>query len=230
MEECMKKEIERIIKEIKDIGKLPSLKAQGQKDELNTQIFTPSFIVEEMINLVGKEYVCDFSKTVLEPASGDGAFTTSILKSRLKSITKDDNFCHKSLLALATIYSLEIDEELVVEQRNNIFSVLCHYAARHNASLEYYNLAKLIIAHNIIWAKTEINDNQFGDSDAPDFGTYLSDKIGSKSSTDNDVKTFDILAPIVARYMPEGEKPIKFAVWSINPDLTYTYRLEDVNT
>jgi len=84
-----------------DSLKLASL---GSNDTEGYQVFTPEFIVKQMTEAVGPD-ILDFSKTVLEPTSGDGAFTTCILKKRLETIS--DNFEIESLKALSTIYSIE---------------------------------------------------------------------------------------------------------------------------
>lgn len=62
--------------------------SMGRNDTEGYQIFTPEFIVRDMCTAIGDE-IFDFSKTVLEPTSGDSAFTTYILRKRLETIIDD---------------------------------------------------------------------------------------------------------------------------------------------
>lgn len=149
---------EEKLNKIQDLDKYPDFDIQGSNDLDGFQIFTPGFIVDDMIKIVGKENINDFTKTVLEPASGDGAFTVRILESRLKTIKKDDDYFKKSLMALATIFSIEMDEELIIKQRTNIFSLLMYYAniRKENIPEGYIEVAKKIILTNFIWGESNI--------------------------------------------------------------------------
>lgn len=70
-----KKEIdyEAIKKKIKELDKVSFL-SHGENDDNGFQIFTPDFIVDGMMKAIGYSKIEDFSKTILEPTSGDGAF------------------------------------------------------------------------------------------------------------------------------------------------------------
>ena len=106
----------------------------GSEDDDGFQIFTPRFIVEDMVEAIGKKNILDINKTILEPTSGDGAFTVYILLERLKSIYKKnkDNFEIDSLKSLATIYSIEMDKSLILKQRNNIFTLISKFILVNN--------------------------------------------------------------------------------------------------
>ena len=54
------------------------------------QVFTPCFIVSDMINLVQNQ------GSILEPSAGDGAFALKLDKSRLTSIEYDEKFAKKN--------------------------------------------------------------------------------------------------------------------------------------
>ena len=45
-----------------------------------------------MVDTIGTKNVFDFNQTVLEPTSGDGAFTVYILEERLKNVYKNNKF------------------------------------------------------------------------------------------------------------------------------------------
>ena len=59
------------------------LSSMGHNDVEGYQIFTPEFIVKDMCNAIGED-ILDFSKNILEPTSGDGAFTVYILLRRFR--------------------------------------------------------------------------------------------------------------------------------------------------
>lgn len=168
------------------------LAAGGSNDIEGYQVFTPRFIVKQMVEMVGND-ILDFTKTILEPTSGDGAFTTYILSKRLETI--DDNAEIESLKALSTIYSIEMDKELILKQRNNIFTVFANWVRERDLEVNpsYSDMIKCIITTNFIWAMFN--------SDFP----------------------MDGLMVDVAFKMPEAQKnnykPINFPVWTISNDL-----------
>ena len=191
------------IDEIIDINGYPELTNSGANDTEGFQIFTPEFVVSDMIKLIGKDYVSDIHKTILEPSSGDGAFTVRILELRLKKITQDNNYLHKSLIALSTIYSIEMDENLIKKQRNNIFSLLIYTAKKHRFEItdQYVSIAKTIILTNFMWGETNI--------DRP--LKYKDDAVGWYMPTTQKNKTRKI-----------EKNRIQFAKWNISENLNET--------
>lgn len=172
---------ENDLNKIIDLDKYPDLDIQGSDDIDGFQIFTPDFIVKDMINIVGKDNINDFNKTILEPASGDGAFTVKILESRLKTIIKAEEYFKKSLIALSTIFSIEMDEDLIIKQRTNIFSLLMYYARKTtlNIPIGYIETAKKIILTNFIWGETNIIEPLKFKGDA--VGWYMPTEKGKRN-------------------------------------------------
>lgn len=177
------------------------LASSGLNDIEGYQIFTPEFIVRDMCAAVGDD-IFNFEKMVLEPTSGDGAFTTYILRKRLEKCLEFDNFEINSLKALSTIYSIEMDKELIEMQRNNIFTVMKLFITERNIKVHnsYLDLTKVIISTNFIWA-------MFNTDSQDDFGL-----VGLE----------------VAYKMPNAEKgdlkALDMPVWKIEKDdtsLTY---------
>lgn len=197
--------IEEIVSQIHELDE-PTYAEHGENDVNGYQIFTPEFIVEGMIDAVGIKEIEDINKTILEPTSGDGAFTGRILEKRLKKlIRKKKSYPVESIRAISTIYSVEMDRELIERQRNNVFTVFMQYArkAKLESDEKYIHLAKLIIAHNFIWGMT------------------------------NMLSEISPLSPDVAYRMPGAEsnefKTLLFPVWDIRDDLTYDMHEEDVD-
>lgn len=169
------------------------LASMGHNDTEGYQIFTPEFIVKDMCAAIGDD-IFDFSKNVLEPTSGDGAFTVYILLRRLEKALKGDNFELDSLRALSTIYSIEMDKELIEKQRNNILTAITLFIKDHKIEVSdgYFDVFKCIIVKNFIWAMF----NSDSPIDAGLFGTE------------------------VAYDMPKAEKnifePLDMPVWNIS--------------
>ncbi len=169
------------------------LASMGHNDVEGYQIFTPGFIVKDMCAAIGDD-IFDFSKNVLEPTSGDGAFTIYILNKRLEKALAGGNFELDSLRALSTIYSIEMDGELIVKQRNNILTLFKLFVKEHNIEVptEYFEFVKCMILANFMWAMFN-SDNPI---DAGLFGTE------------------------VAYKMPDAEKgkfkPLDMPVWEIS--------------
>lgn len=168
-----------------------SLASAGHNDVEGYQIFTPDFIVKDMCSEIGKD-VFDSTKTILEPTSGDGAFTTYILQRRLEKIKAD--FEIESLRALSTIYSIEMDKELIEKQRNNIFTLVKIFIVKNKIDVDdsYYDILKCIITTNFLWAMF---------------------------NSDRDID-MGLLGTEIAYKMPEAEKgklkPLDMPVWEIS--------------
>ena len=187
-----KKDTLRTIESIKEYDSL-QLASSGSNDQEGYQIFTPTFIVRDMCEAVGKD-IFDVNKTVLEPTSGDGAFTTYILKKRLEKAYEENNFLIDSLRAVSTIYSIEMDKELIEKQRNNIYTVLLLFIKEKTIDVPagYLDIFKSIIASNFMWAMFN-SENDFGGG---------------------------LLGADIAYKMPDAEKgkqkPIDMRVWKID--------------
>ena len=129
----------------------------GSNDTEGYQIFTPKFIVEQMVSAIGDD-VLDFTKTILEPTSGVGAFTTYILFKHMETIKS--NYEIEILKALSTIYSIEMDKELIEKQRNNIFSVIHNFIKEKEIEVDesFFEAVKCVTIKNFIWAMFNSNN------------------------------------------------------------------------
>lgn len=194
-----------VIEELDEI----KLASMGLNDTEGYQIFTPEFIVKDMVKCIGEDEVFDIEKTVLEPTSGDGAFTVYILYKRLSKIFAEDkeNFVIKSLKALSTIYSIEMDKGLIVKQRNNIFTCAKQFIANNKINVEdsYFDLVKCIIVTNFMWAMFNV---------------------------DNLINEFSLFSPEIAYKMPDAKKgnfkSLDIPVWSINDSIDVHYEGVDL--
>ncbi len=155
-----KKDELKIFNAIECFDKL-HLSSLGSNDSEGYQVFTPQFIVKQMTELVEND-ILDFTKNVLEPTSGDGAFTTYIFQKRLETISS--NFEIESLKALSTIYSIEMDKELIIKQRSNIFTLISLYLKKQKIEVDksYFDMVKCIIVSNFMWAMFNSDNSMEG--------------------------------------------------------------------
>lgn len=100
------------------------------------------FIVNDMIEAVEVDNIANNDFNVLEPSSGDGAFTCRILQLRLKkNIKKDTENVFETLLnCLSTIYSIELDKNCRVAIecaiKDNLVIVFGEVSSKGNVNLE----------------------------------------------------------------------------------------------
>lgn len=125
------------------------------------EVFTPIKTVNEMLNLEGlKEKIEDIRATILEPAVGEGVFLVEILKRRFNEILKISctllEFENNSLIALTTVYGIELLEDNVKKCGINIYECFFHY---YNKAISKFSSkmkkkvlasAKTIISANIV--------------------------------------------------------------------------------
>lgn len=95
------------------------------------EVFTPSWMVEDMLNLVSAESERIDSR-FLEPACGSGNFLKAVLLRKFKSVENkygksafEKN--HHALLALMCIYGIELLPDNVEECRNNLLDIFDEY-------------------------------------------------------------------------------------------------------
>ena len=124
------------------------------------EVFTPSWMVEKMLDELHEE-TSNIYKTILEPSAGNGNFLTAILSRKLKSIEttyagEEHFWCEKALLALSSIYGIEIQQDNVREARGAMLTTLVTWFNAHQLKPkeDVYKSAKLIINTNIVWGDT----------------------------------------------------------------------------
>lgn len=139
------------------------------------EVFTPKHIVHKMLNLEGvREAQTDIYKTVLEPSAGEGVFLCELLKMRLENITKlakDDiiKFENDSLIALSTLYGVELLEDNSQKCTMNLFETFIEYYINFASKLnqtakdEVKKSAKTIISANILLGNFLTEKNPYGE-------------------------------------------------------------------
>lgn len=92
------------------------------------EVFTPPELVSAMLDLVKQESE-RIDARFLEPACGSGNFLVPVLQRKLGTVrarygSNDFEYRHHALLALMSIYGIELLEDNVVECRQNLMTVL----------------------------------------------------------------------------------------------------------
>ncbi len=126
------------------------------------EVFTPRAIVDAMVTLPGlAESILQATTTVLEPSVGEGAFLINILERRLKLLAEqfsDDlvRFENYSLLALSSLYGIELLEDNVKKCAINLFTCYHDFYSAFAANLkkktksDVEESAKTIVVANIL--------------------------------------------------------------------------------
>ena len=114
------------------------------------EVFTRDEEVKNMCNLVKEE--CErFDSTFLEPACGDGNFLAEILTRKLDALENDSDFERKSLIALASLYGIDILPDNVEDCRKKLLRI---WREHGNFSEEAEEVANEIVTANIVQGDT----------------------------------------------------------------------------
>lgn len=117
------------------------------------EVFTPSWMVEDMLDLVKAESERIDSR-FLEPACGSGNFLKSVLKRKLITVQarygkSDFERRHHALFALMCIYGIELLKDNVEECRESLLSIYNEYLRVKNDDV-WCKAADVVLNANIL--------------------------------------------------------------------------------
>lgn len=117
------------------------------------EVFTPAPMVEAMLDLV-KDESERIDSRFLEPACGSGNFLVPVLKRKLATVQvrygkNPFEMRHHALLALMSIYGVELLEDNVGECRENLLDVFAEYL-KILPDDEWYAAASKVLRANIV--------------------------------------------------------------------------------
>lgn len=127
------------------------------------EVFTPSWMVQKMLDTPGVKEACEnINATFLEPSAGDGNFLQAILERKLDAVEKhfdQKNWKSKSLIALSTIYGIELLEDNLEVARSRMFLTYLDwfesaFGSRLNSKSDIYKSAHYLIHKNIVRGNT----------------------------------------------------------------------------
>ena len=117
------------------------------------EVFTPSWMVEDMLDLVKTESERIDSR-FLEPACGSGNFLKSVLLRKLNSVearygTSEFERNHHALFALMCIYGIELLEDNILECRSVLQEIYAKFIGVDD-SYSWFTAGQLVLKANII--------------------------------------------------------------------------------
>jgi hypothetical protein len=117
------------------------------------EVFTPAWLVEDMLDLVKTETERIDSR-FLEPACGSGNFLIPILERKLLVVearygSSDFERRHYALLALMCVYGIELLTDNAVECRSRLLNTFAAFL-KVNESDHWWRAAELVVALNIV--------------------------------------------------------------------------------
>ena len=117
------------------------------------EVFTPRWMVDDMLDLVKNESERIDSR-FLEPACGSGNFLIPVLERKLATVkTRYGKNAfeneHHALLALMSLYGIELLADNTAECRENLLSVFVDYT-KSNSQATLYLAATTVLQTNIV--------------------------------------------------------------------------------
>ena len=149
------------------------------------EVFTAEREVKAMCDLVDNECK-DYKTTFLEPACGNGNFLAEILSRKLASIAQAPDYERKSLIALSSLYGIDILKDNTTECRKRLYAIWDTHS-EHSPSAQIQ--AARILKFNIVC----------GDTLNPDTIT-LREWIFPEDSIIPDSKTFKLSEEVSGQY------------------------------
>src|SRR5690349_8383764 len=117
------------------------------------EVFTPRWLVENMLDLVKGETERIDSR-FLEPACGSGNFLVPVLQRKLAAVElkfgkSDFEKRQYALLALMCIYGVELLPDNIAECRANLLEILVDYM-KIDESDDLYRAASYVLLENLV--------------------------------------------------------------------------------
>ena len=140
------------------------------------EVFTPNWMVEDMLDLV-KEESERIDSRFLEPACGSGNFLSSVLKRKLLSVQvrygkSDFEKRHYALFSLMCIYGIELLADNVEECRKILLSIYDDYLQINEEDV-WHKAAAVVLSVNILQGDALTLTTAYGEAiEFPEWG-YL---------------------------------------------------------
>jgi type I restriction-modification system DNA methylase subunit len=84
-----------------------------ERADAHGEVFTPPWLVNQMLDALDESYFADYKKTFIDPACGNGNILIEILRRKVE-------YGSTPLRALRTIYGVDIMEDNVLECRQRL--------------------------------------------------------------------------------------------------------------
>lgn len=103
------------------------------------EVFTPRWVVEKMLDAIPEDGAAEIEATVFEPACGEGAFLTCVLRRKL-ALARSDT---QRLRACQTCYGIDIQYDNVLACREKLAGIAI------DAGVDPWD-ARFVFARNVI--------------------------------------------------------------------------------
>jgi type I restriction-modification system DNA methylase subunit len=120
-------ELSNILKHIRNRDYMSGVERDQSRVKSTGEIFTPTPLVQEMLEQIPVEQFTDPSKTFLDPSCGDGQFLGEVLIRKMENGSTFEQ-------ALSTIYGIDLMQDNVDECRKRLLcgrSDLAHIVERN---------------------------------------------------------------------------------------------------
>jgi hypothetical protein len=130
-----------------------SLVKSKQRVKDHGEVFTPAWLVEEMLAVVARE-TTRIDSRFLEPACGSGNFLVPVLLKKLEAAkarygSNDFEFHHHALLALMCVYGIDLLPDNAEECRENLLQAFCDFTCQKEESV-LRSAARAVLEDNIV--------------------------------------------------------------------------------
>lgn len=130
-----------------------SLVKSKQRVADHGEVFTPAWLVEEMLDLVGDD-AQRVDARVLEPACGSGNFLVAALTRKLRTVQRQHSSSdfakrHYALFSLMCLYGIELLEDNATECRANLATVFNEFLSVDSDD-EWRRAARTVLSVNIV--------------------------------------------------------------------------------
>lgn len=130
-----------------------SLVKSKQRVADHGEVFTPAWLVEDMLDLV-KDESERIDARFLEPACGSGNFVVQVLRRKLAAVDakygkSDFERRHYALLGLMCIYGIELLADNIAECRANLLEILGYHLGLEETD-ELYRAAAYVLSQNLV--------------------------------------------------------------------------------
>lgn len=124
-----------------------------QRVQDHAEVLTPAWLVDDMLD-VTKDESERIDSRFLEPACGTGNFLVRVLARKLATVKtrygrSEFEKRHQALLALMSIYGIEIQADNAQECRANLLALFVAYVGAKNGD-EWLRAASLVLSLNIV--------------------------------------------------------------------------------
>jgi hypothetical protein len=117
------------------------------------EVFTPAWMVEAMLDLV-KDETQRIDSRFLEPACGSGNFLVQVLRRKLAAVElkygrSDFERQHFAILAVMSVYGIELLPDNIAECRANLLEVLADFLQLGESDVSY-QAAFFVLSENLV--------------------------------------------------------------------------------